>query len=136
MQVKETCANERGRTGSETKVTVLGCVLLLLTRSLPPATTPPRFLVLVLPSDRRAKEGSSRARHFSTHRRLHLLLLAACCSLSPVFLYFLFFQVWFSFRLFFSSGSDHYCLVSLLFFVVQTGWVSIAVLVRVRVSLF
>ncbi len=77
MQVKETCANERGRTGSETKVTVLGCVLLLLTRSLPPATTPPRFLVLVLPSDRRAKEGSSRAHHFSTHRRLHLLLLAA-----------------------------------------------------------
>ncbi len=68
---------KEGKQQAKQKFTVLGCVLLLLTRSLPPATTPPRFLVLVLPSDRRAKEGSSRARHFSTHRRLHLLLLAA-----------------------------------------------------------
>jgi hypothetical protein len=131
MQVKETCANGRGKTGSETKVNVLRCVLLLLTPSLPPATTPPLFLVLVLPSDRRAKEGSNRARHFSTHRRLHLSLLAAR-GLS----FFSFLPGMVFFRLFFSSGSDHFCLVSLLLFVVQTGRLSIAVLVRVLVSLF
>ncbi len=109
MQVKETCANGRGKTGSETKGTVLRCVLLLLTRSLPPATPPPLFLVLVLPSDRRAKEGSNCARHFSTHRRLHLLLLAARCPRS----FFLFFSSRYGFL--FVCFSRLYLIISVLF---------------------
>ncbi len=102
--------------------------------SLPRCLPQPLFLSSLFGSSP-ATEEQKRDRIALVISRL-IVVFISCCSLSPVFLSFLFFQVWFSFRLFFSSGSDHFCLVSLLFFVVQTGWLSIAVLVRVRVSLF